>query len=231
MCNVCRLSQLPFRETISAHFIASLPTRIVWQSLSISPYNPRGKPLGQWIAPPSSYYSTTWTSDIQAVDDYFLVFAYPALLQSTSHAMRWTSASGASAYLAKLQPTSPYGDECERYIGHFVQLLFQHIPHLRGQPEKAQLFIWYMAILIHIPLRGWTNNDMTQPLISIILTHTPVWGWTQIRLKARPKCNYFNPHPRMGMNFNSLFSFCIMSNFNPHPRMGMNVIPPTERKP
>ena len=54
----------------------------------------------------------------------------------------------------KFQPTSPYGDECERYIGHFVQLLFQHIPHLRGQPEKAQLFIWYMAILIHIPLRG-----------------------------------------------------------------------------
>ena len=31
---------------------------------------------------------------------------------------------------------------------------FQPISHLRGQLEKAQLFIWYMAILIHIPVWG-----------------------------------------------------------------------------
>ena len=42
-----------------------------------------------------------------------------------------------------------------------------------------------------------TESGYSQAYYSIS-THTPVWGWTQIRLKVRPKCNYFNPHPRMG---------------------------------
>ena len=43
---------------------------------------------------------------------------------------------------------------------------------------------------------------------------------------------YYNPHPRMGMNTQNVSrSGILLELLQPTPRMGMNVIPPTERKP
>ena len=53
-----------------------------------------------------------------------------------------------------LQPTPLQGGELPFAVACVGNPKFQPISHLRGQPEKAQLFIWYMAILIHIPLQG-----------------------------------------------------------------------------
>ena len=55
-----------------------------------------------------------------------------------------------------------------------------------------------------------------------ITTHTPVRGWTAIRNKKKAVDIYYNPHPRMGVNFHLLLPVSEIQSFNPHPRMGMN---------
>ena len=53
-----------------------------------------------------------------------------------------------------LQPTPLQWGELPFAVACVGNPKFQPISHLRGQLKKAQLFIWYMAILIHIPVWG-----------------------------------------------------------------------------
>ena len=122
--------------------------------------------------------------------------------------MGWTSICRCLCWKSKISTHIPLRGWTNRNYRNIQFISFQHTPphggwtFLFGSPWKI------IKDFNPHPVWGWTDSFWTKLLVGSITTHTPVWGWTQIRLKARPKCNYFNPHPRRGMN---LISSCILA--------------------
>ena len=159
----------------------------------------------------------------------------------------WTPKAVTLNRIIQFQPTPPYGDE------QVFPSLFLFFMHFNPHPRMGMNYAVFTAPPVARSFQPTPpHGDEHQQYLfkkkrMEITTHTPVWGWTQIRLKARPKCNYFNPHPRMGMNrwpasrkgdifcisthtpawgMNSTFRvvFLVLQHFNSHPRMGMNAL-------
>ena len=104
-----------------------------------------------------------------------------------------------------LQPTSPHGDEQTIVV-------------------QVSVFVELQPASLH---RDERNNLIKNQLYRIFSSH-PVrdehlWVCKTIHN------SYFNPHPRIEVNFHLLLPVSEIQSFNPHPRMGMNRWPASRK--
>ena len=104
-----------------------------------------------------------------------------------------------------LQPTPPQGDEQTIVV-------------------QVSVFVELQPASLH---RDERNNLIKNQLYRIFSSH-PVRD-EPIGLQLALDMYYFNPHPRIEVNFHLLLPVSEIQSFNPHPRMGMNRWPASRK--